>query len=94
MPAAAADDTALVGGSTSPNLQAAADAMAAAMNQMNGNGSVTPDNNGSGAQQPSTGDTESVGIDYVTLTSPATTIDGQRLICHSAPLSAHSRIRR
>ena len=88
MPAAAADDTALVGGSTSPNLQAAADAMAAAMNQMNGNGSVTPDNNGSGAQQPSTGDTESVGIDYVTLTSPATTIDGQTYLPLRATFSA------
>ena len=88
MPAAAADDTALVGGSTTPNLQAAADAMAAAMDQMNGNGSVTPDNNGSGAQQPSTGDTESVGIDYVTLTSPATTIDGQTYLPLRATFSA------
>lgn len=62
--------------------------MAAAMNQMNGNGSVTPDNNGSGAQQPSTGDTESVGIDYVTLTSPATTIDGQTYLPLRATFSA------
>lgn len=58
------------------------------MNQMNGNGSVTPDNNGSGAQQPSTGDTESVGIDYVTLTSPATTIDGQTYLPLRATFSA------
>ncbi len=87
MPAAAADDTALVGGSTSPNLQAAADAMAAAMDQMNG--STNSGNNGSSQpQQPSTGDTESVGIDYVTLTSPATTIDGQTYLPLRATFSA------
>ena len=79
MPAAAAD-TAMAGSTTQPNLQAAADAMSAAMNQINngstGGGSASSGNNGS-AQSPATGDTEAVGVDYVSLSNPAQTIDGQ-----------------
>lgn len=87
MPALATDDTAPVGGTT-PNLQAAADAMAAAMDQVNGgtNGS-TSGNNGS-SQAPSTGDTETVNIDYVTLDNPAVTIDGQTYLPLRATFSA------
>ena len=77
---AAAGDTAFVGQATKPNLQAAADAMSAAMNQMNNGSSggtvTTPGNNGS-TQTPATGDTEAVGVDYVSLSNPAQTIDGQ-----------------
>lgn len=86
MPAAAANDTAIVGGTT-PNLQAAADAMAAAMGQMNG-GTSSGSNGSSQPQPPASGDTESVGIDYVTLTSPATTIDGQTYLPLRATFSA------
>ena len=86
MPAAAANDTAIVGGTT-PNLQAAADAMAAAMGQMNG-GTSSGSNGSSQPQPPDSGDTESVGIDYVTLTSPATTIDGQTYLPLRATFSA------
>lgn len=86
MPAAAANDTAIVGGTT-PNLQAAADAMAAAMGQMNG-GTSSGSNGSSQPQPPASGDTESVGIDYATLTSPATTIDGQTYLPLRATFSA------
>lgn len=78
MPALATNDTAPVGGSTAPNLQAAADAMAAAMDQMNGGGSNSSSgSNGAGESTPSTGDTEALGVDYVSLESPAVTYDGQ-----------------
>lgn len=73
-----AADTAFVDQSATPNLQAAAQAMAAATQQLNG--SQTPsapsaDNNAS--QSPATDDTQSVGIDYVSLANPAVTIGGQ-----------------
>lgn len=86
VPAFATDDTAPIGGST-PNLQAAADAMAAAMNQMNG-GANSSNNGAVEPSTPSGSDTESVGIDYVTLTSPAETIDGQVYLPLRATFSA------
>lgn len=69
------NDTAIVGPAESPNLQAACDAMAAAMAQLNGGG-ANSGSNGS-AQDPSTGDTDTLGYDYVSLENPATIIDGQ-----------------
>lgn len=61
--------------------------MAAAMGQMNG-GTSSGSNGSSQPQPPASGDTESVGIDYVTLTSPATTIDGQTYLPLRATFSA------
>ena len=68
------NDTAIVGPAEAPNLQAACDAMAAAMAQLNGG--ANSGSNGS-AQDPSTGDTDTLGYDYVSLENPATIIDGQ-----------------
>lgn len=88
---ALAADTAVVGESASPNLEAAAQAMAAATQQLNNGSSQNPsgpasDNNT--AQKPGNGDTESVGVDYVSLSNPATTIDGQTYLPLRATLEA------
>ena len=91
-PAFAADtDTAIVGEQTTPNLAAAAQAMAAATQQLNGGSTQTPsapvtDNNAS--QQPSGATTESYGIDYVSLANPAQTIGGQTYLPLRATLEA------
>ena len=79
-PALAADDTAAVE-TTTTNLQAAAQALNAATQQLNnGNTNGTANTSGSSnqqtTQQPSN-DTASLGYDYITLTDAATTIDGQ-----------------
>lgn len=87
---AAANDTDFVGSNTKPNLQAAADAMSAAMNQMNngsGGGGASSGNNGS-SQTPSDGDTEAVGVDYVSLANPAQTIDGKTYLPLRSTFSA------
>ncbi|MDO4281917.1 MAG: NlpC/P60 family protein [Peptococcaceae bacterium] len=64
-----ADDTAAVAG---PNMQAAAQAMNAASQQLSGNtGSTTPETDTNGA-----GDTAALGYDYVTLENEAVEIDG------------------
>lgn len=73
-PAQAADDTASVGDVT-PNLEAAAQALNAATEQLNGGNSGSSSNN-SGSNKPS-GDTDTLGFDYVTLEDPAVTYDGQ-----------------
>ena len=88
---ALAADTAIVGEAATPNLEAAAQAMAAATQQLAGGAAQTPsgpvsDNNS--AQSPSNGDTESVGVDYVSLSNPATTIDGQTYLPLRATLEA------
>lgn len=91
-PAFAADtDTAIVGEQTTPNLAAAAQAMAAATQQLNGGSTQTPsapvtDNNAS--QQPSGDTTESYGIDYVSLANPAQNIGGQTYLPLRATLEA------
>lgn len=82
VPALADNDTAGVGVS-SPNLGAAADAMNAAMDQLNGGGGTNSGNSGSG--QPND---PVVGIDYVSLTNPAETIDGQTYLPLRATLAA------
>lgn len=79
-PATAANDTSGVG-EINANLQAAADAMNAATQHLNGNGGNT-NNSGSGGatntpQKPSTGDTDTLGFDYVSLADPAVTYSGQ-----------------
>ncbi len=86
---ALAADTAIVGEAVTPNLEAAAQAMAAATQKLNNGSTQTPvvDNNSS-AQKPSNGDTESVGVDYVSLSNPATTIDGQTYLPLRATLEA------
>lgn len=79
-PALAADDTAAVE-TTTMNLEAAAQALNAATQQLN-NGNTNGTTNTSGSinqqttQKPSN-DTASLGYDYITLTDAATTIDGQ-----------------
>lgn len=65
--------------------------MAAATQQLNNGSSQNPsgpasDNNT--AQKPGNGDTESVGVDYVSLSNPATTIDGQTYLPLRATLEA------
>lgn len=77
---ALADDTATVQ-PTAPNLEAAAQALNAANQHLNG-GATNGTTNNSGSsneqtpQQPSD-DTATLGYDYITLTEQATTIDGQ-----------------
>ncbi len=81
VPAFADNDTAGVGESK-PNLGAAADAMNAAMDRLNGGGTGSGN---SGAGQPSE---PVVGIDYVSLTNPAVTIEGQTYLPLRATLGA------
>lgn len=74
-PAQAADDTASVGNVT-PNLQAAAQALNAAIQQLNNStntgGNTNTNNSGSNESNNPT-----VNFDYVTLEDPAVTYDGQ-----------------
>lgn len=79
-PVLAADDTAFVG-QTTPNLAAAAQAMAAANQQMNG--ASKPD-----VEDATNGDTESRGVDYVSLANPAQSIDGKTYLPLRATLEA------
>lgn len=74
-PAQAADDTASVGNVT-PNLQAAAQALNAATQQLNNSGSTggNTNTNNSGSNESNN---PTVNFDYVTLEDPAVTYDGQ-----------------